>query len=240
MYPLLLTYTEESVPKSTNLYNMHVLPNRECQPGESPWVFLYKAKSSYFSTDQWTALPFTSGRYAQRNEQRDQRCHGTRDPQQQIVIRMLWYQWGIVCKQTNVQIVLLNFSLYYEWFKFYNPLLFSLHPTSLSNWKSQLILRCPSDDPRSPRGRLRVTQQTPSGNFPCQGCRHITAGSPAVVPPAFRGRTAILHWATCVFFPPITPKIPDVVPRVAERSPASAPPASEFAWSPPGQIWTPS
>ena len=24
--------SEESVPKCTNLYNIHVLPNRECQP----------------------------------------------------------------------------------------------------------------------------------------------------------------------------------------------------------------
>ena len=70
----------------------------------------------------------------------NQRCHGTLDPQQQIVIKMLWYQWGIVCKQSNVQIALLNFSLCYEWFNFYNLLLFSLHPTSLSKWKSQLII----------------------------------------------------------------------------------------------------
>ena len=40
----------------------------------------------------------------------NQRCHGTPDPQQQIVIKMLWYQWGIVRKQSNVQIALLNFS----------------------------------------------------------------------------------------------------------------------------------
>ena len=46
--------------------------------------------------------------------------------------------------------------MYYEWFNFYNPLLFSLHPNSLSKWKSQLIiLPCPA-----------VSQWTPAGGRP--------------------------------------------------------------------------
>ena len=32
---------------------------------------------------------------------RNQRCHWTPDPQEQIVIKMLWYQWGIMCKQSK-------------------------------------------------------------------------------------------------------------------------------------------
>ena len=121
-------------------------------PRDSPWVFEHKA-THIFQPISGAALPVTSGRYAQRNEQRYQICHGTPDPQQQIMIKMLWYQWGIVCKQSNVQIALLNFSLYYEWFNFYNPLLFSLHPTSLFKWKLQLIiLTCRAMIQRSPSG----------------------------------------------------------------------------------------
>ena len=150
-----------------------------------------------------TALPVTSGSYAQAINHSNQRCHGTPDPQQQILIKILWYQWGIVCKQSNVQIALLNFSVYYEWFNFYNPLLFSLHPTSLSKWKSQLmILPCRAMIQRSPNGRLQVAQQTPLGDFPCLGCRQITPGWSS------GRRTADLRSAACGFFPPITPQIP--------------------------------
>ena len=133
----------------------------------------------------------------------NQRCHGTLDPQQQIVIKMLWYQWGIVCKQSNVQIALLNFSLCYEWFNFYNPLLFSLHPTSLSKWKSQLIiLTCPAMIQWSPGGRLQAAVQSPLGDFPCLSCRQITSGSPSGVPTENGGCPPV------GFFPPITPQIP--------------------------------
>ena len=52
---------------------------------------------------QHCLLRHPSGRYAQRNQSLyNQRCLGISDPQQQIVIKMLWYQWGIVCKQSNV------------------------------------------------------------------------------------------------------------------------------------------
>ena len=136
----------------------------------------------------------------------NQRCHGTLDPQQQILIKMLWYQWGIVCKQSNVQTTLLNFSLCYEWFNFYNPLLFSLHPTSLSKWKSQLIiLTCPAMIQRSPGGRLQVALRSRLGDFPCLRCRQITPGSPSGVPTENGGCPCGHLW---VFFPPITPQIP--------------------------------
>ena len=141
----------------------------------------------------------------------NQRCHGTLDPQQQIVIKMLWYQWGIVCKQSNVQIALLNFSLCYEWFNFYNPLLFSLHPTSLSKWKSQLIIStCPAMIQRSPGGRLQVAVRSPLADFPCLGCRQITPGSPSGVPTENGGCPCGHLW---VFFRQLHPKFP----RVAER-----------------------
>ena len=144
----------------------------------------------------------------------NQRCHGTLDPQQQIVIKMLWYQWGIVCKQSNVQIALLNFSLCYEWFNFYNPLLFSLHPTSLSKWKSQLIiLTCRAMIQRSPGGCLQVAVRSLLGDFPCLGCRQITPGSPSGVPTE-NGRCPCGRlW---VFFRQLHPKFP----RVTERRPA--------------------
>ena len=144
----------------------------------------------------------------------NQRCHGTLDPQQQIVIKMLWYQWGIVCKQSNVQIALLNFSLSYEWFNFYNPLLFSLHPTSLSKWKSQLIiLKCPAMIQRSPGRRLQVAVWSPLGDFPCLGCRQITPGSPSGVPTENNGCPCGRLWG---FFRQLHPKFP----RVAERKAA--------------------
>ena len=144
----------------------------------------------------------------------NQRCHGTLDPQQQIVIKMLWYQWGIVCKQSNVQLALLNFSLCYEWFNFYNPLLFSLHPTSLSKWKSQLIiLTCPAMIQRSPGRCLQVAMGSPLSDFPCLGCRQITPGSPSGVPTENGGCPCGRLW---VFFRQLHPKFP----QVAERRPA--------------------
>ena len=127
--------------------------------------------------------------------------------------------WNKIClNQSNVQISLLNFSLYYERFNFYNPLLFSLHPTSLSKWKSQLIiLTCPVMIQRSPGGRLQVAVQSPLGDFPCLGCRQITPGSPSGIPTASRRRTADVHVAACgFFFRRLHPKFP----RVAERRPA--------------------
>ena len=64
MYPLLLTCTEESVPKCTNLYNMHVLPNRECPlPGTALW---FLAANIFQPIRGQHCL--TSGRYAQRNQ----------------------------------------------------------------------------------------------------------------------------------------------------------------------------
>ena len=145
----------------------------------------------------------------------NQRCHGTLDPQQQIVIKMLWYQWGIVCKQSNVQIALLNFSLCYEWFNFYNPLLFSLHPTSLSKWKSQLIiLTCPAMIQRSPGGRLQVAVRSPLGDFPCLGCRQITPGSPSGVPTENGGCLCGRLW---VFSRQLHPKFPRVAQPEAGR-----------------------
>ena len=48
--------------------------------------------------------------------------------------------------------------MYYEWFNFHNPLLFSLHPNGLSKWKSQLIiLTCPAVSRRTPAGGRPVT-----------------------------------------------------------------------------------
>ena len=102
-----------------------------------------------------------------------------------------------MCKQSNVQIALLNFSLYYEGFIFYNPLLFSLHPTSLSKYKSQLIiLTCPAMIQRSPSGCLQVAMRSPLGDFPCLSCWQITSGSPSVGSPCSR---------LCFFFANYTP-----------------------------------
>ena len=104
--------------------------------------------------------------------------------------------------------------MYYEWFNFYNPLLFSLHPTSLSKWKSQLIIfTCPVMIQRSPGGRLQVAVRSPLGDFPCLGCRRITPGSPSGVPTENGGCPCSHLW---VFFRQLHPKFP----RVAERRPA--------------------
>ena len=151
----------------------------------------------------------TSGRYAQRNQSRNQRCHGAPDPQQQIVIKMLWYQWGIVSKQSNVQIALLNFSLYYEWFNSCNPLLFSLHPTSVSKWKSQLIiLTLPAMIQWSPSGRLQVAVRWLSMSRLPANHPWVTSGVPTE-----NGRSPWGHlW---VFFHQLHPKFP----QVAERRP---------------------
>ena len=119
---------------------------------------------------------------------------------------MLWYQWGIVCQQSNVQTVLLNFSLYYEWFNFYSPVLFSLHPTSLSKWKSQLIiLTCPAMIQQSPSGRLQVAVRSTLGDFPCLCCR---ADHPWVTVQRPDRERWISVRLPVGFFPPITPQLP--------------------------------
>ena len=135
-----------------------------------------------------------------------------------------------MCKQSNVQIALLNVSLYYEWFSFYNLLLFSLHPTSLSKWKSQLIiLLCPAMIQRSPSGRLQVAVRSPLGDFPCLSCRQITPGSLSGIPTENGGSPCGRLW---VFFCQLHPKFP----RVAERRPAGdlaasrGTPADELIW----------
>ena len=109
----------------------------------------------------------------------------------------------------------------YEWFNFYNPLLFSLHPTSLSKWKSQLIiLTCRAVIQRSPSGCLQVAQQMPLGDFPCLGCQHITPGSPSGVPWEHGGSPFGRLW---LFFPPITPQIPTGRRAEAGRQPGDVP-----------------
>ena len=92
------------------------------------------------------------------------------------------------------------------WMIFYNPLLFSLHPTSLSKWKSQLIiLTCLAMIQRSPSWRLQVAVRSPLGDFPCLGCRQITPGSPFGVPME-NGRSPCGRlW---VFFRQLHPKFP--------------------------------
>ena len=93
-------------------------------------------------------------------------------------------------------------------------MLFSLHPTSLSKWKSQLIiLTCPAMIQRSPSGRLQVAVRSPLGDFPCLGCRQITPGSPSGVPTENGGCPCGHLW---VIFRQLHPKFP----RVAERRPA--------------------
>ena len=98
---------------------------------------------------------------------------------------------------------------------------------SLSNWKSQLILMRPSDDPAisegTPRGCRQVTQQTLSGDFPCLGCQQITAGSPAGAPPSSCQRIAVLHSATCGIFMAIGSKILDRVQWETEQVPTGLP-----------------
>ena len=62
-------------------------------------------------------------------------------------------------------------------------MLFSLHPTSVSKWKSQLIiLTCPAMIQQSPGRRLQVAVRSPLGDFSCLGCWQITPGSPSGVP----------------------------------------------------------
>ena len=119
-----------------------------------------------------------------------------------LVQSILSVWWNKIClNQSNIQIPLLNFSLYYKYFNFYNPLLFSLHLTSLSKWKSQLIiLTCPAMIQRSPGGRLQVAVRSPLGDFPCLGCRQITNGSPSSVPTVSRRRTADVRVAACGIF----------------------------------------
>ena len=59
-------------------------------------------------------------------------------------------------------------------------MLFSLHPNSLSKWKSQLIiLTCPAVSRRTPAGGRAVTVRSPLGDFPCLSCRQIIPGSPS-------------------------------------------------------------
>ena len=93
-------------------------------------------------------------------------------------------------------------------------MLFSLHPTSLSKWQSQLIiLTCPAMIQRSPGGRLQVAVRSPLGDFPCLGCRQITPGSPSGVPTENGGCPCCHLWG---FFRQLHPKFL----RVAERRPA--------------------
>ena len=93
-------------------------------------------------------------------------------------------------------------------------MLFSLYPTSLSKWKSQLIiLTRPAMIQRSPSGCLQVAVRSPSGDFPCLGCRQITPGSPSDVPKENSGSPCVRLW---VFFGQLHPKFP----RVAEWRPA--------------------
>ena len=122
--------------------------------------------------------------------------------------------WGIVCKQSSIQIALLNFSIYYEWFNFYNPLLFSLHRTSFSKWKAQLIiLMCPAMMQRWSSDDPAVSQWKPLGDFPCLGCQQITPGSPSGIPMEISWSPFGRLW---VFFCQLHPKFP----RVAEQRPA--------------------
>ena len=93
-------------------------------------------------------------------------------------------------------------------------MLFSLHPTSLSKWKSQLIiLMCPAMIQLSPGGTLQVAVRSPLGDFPCLGCWQITRGSQSGVPTENGERPC---GRLCVFFHQLHPKFP----RVAERRPA--------------------
>ena len=69
----------------------------------------------------------------------------------------------------------------------FRPLLFSLHPTSLTSLQLEITadidaLVTQQQMSGNPSGNPRVTQGTPSGEFPCLGHRYITAGSPGGVP----------------------------------------------------------
>ena len=80
---------------------MHVLPNRECQPLGRPLSFW---PLIFFNQSVGSIACYVTRQVGTLNAVNhcNQRCLGTSDPQQQIVIKMLWYQWGIVCKQSNV------------------------------------------------------------------------------------------------------------------------------------------
>ena len=93
-------------------------------------------------------------------------------------------------------------------------MLFLLHPTSLSKWKSQLIiLPCPAMIQRSPSRRLQVAVRSPLGDFPCLSCRQITPGSPSGVLTVNGGSPCGCLW---VFFCQLHPKFQ----RIAKRRPA--------------------
>ena len=103
-----------------------------------------------------------------------------------------------------------------------------LHPTSLSKWKSQLvILTCPAMIQRSPGGRLQVAVRSPLGDFPCLGCRQITPGSPSGVPTANGGCPCGRLW---VFFCQLHPKFPPVAERwpAGDRAAPRGAPADEL------------
>ena len=169
---------------------MHVLPNRECPPRAralSFWLLIFFNQSVGSIACYFTRQIGTLNAINHPN----QRCHGTSDPQQQIVIKMLWYQWGIVCKQSNVQIVLLN-----------NPLLFSLHPTSLSEWKPQLIiLTCPAMIQRWSSG-------LPADTVGWFSMSRLPADHPWVTVRHPDGDRRISVRPPVGFFLPITPQIP--------------------------------
>ena len=100
-----LTHFYWHVPKNLsqnakNLYNMHILPNRECPPRGQPLSFW---SLIFFNQSVGSIACYVTRQVGTLNaiNHFNQRCHGTSDPQQQIVIKML-YQWGIVCKQSNV------------------------------------------------------------------------------------------------------------------------------------------
>ena len=80
---------------------MHVLPNRECPARGRPLSFW---PLIFFNQSVGSIACYVSRQVGTLNaiNHCNQRCHGTSDPQQQIVIKMLWYQWGIVCNQTWV------------------------------------------------------------------------------------------------------------------------------------------
>ena len=114
--------------------------------------------------------------------------------------------WNKIClNQSNVQISLLNFSLYYEWFNFYNPLLFYIPQVSPMEITADNI-NVSSDDPA-------VSQRTPLDDFPCLGWQQITPGSPSGVPTEIGGSPCGRLW---FFFCQLHPKFP----RVAEWRPA--------------------
>ena len=80
---------------------MHVLPNWECPSLGRPLSFW---PLTFFNQSVGSIACYVSCQVGTLNaiNHCNQRCLGTSDPQQQIVIKMLWYQWGIVCKQSNV------------------------------------------------------------------------------------------------------------------------------------------